>query len=58
MMPPEPWHAVGQDRDETRLIRLSAADQRRFVVLLLDPPEPAPALRRAKGAHARLFETS
>ncbi len=41
--------------EEAHLIRLSIEDQQRFVDLLLDPPAPAPALERAKGAHARLF---
>lgn len=41
--------------EEAHLIRLSIEDQRRFVDLLLDPPAPAPALERAKDAHARLF---
>ena len=34
--------------EEAHLIRLSAEDQRRFVDLLLNPPEPSPALRRAQ----------
>lgn len=41
--------------EETHLIRLSIEEQRRFVDLLLDPPAPAPALERAKRAHARLI---
>ena len=41
--------------EETHLIRLSVEDQRRFVDLLLDPPPIAPALERAREAHARLF---
>ncbi len=41
--------------EETHLIRLSVEDQRRFVDLLLNPPEPSPALLRAKEAHARLI---
>ncbi|MCP5425358.1 MAG: DUF1778 domain-containing protein [Gammaproteobacteria bacterium] len=36
-------------------VRLSMEDQRRFVDLLLDPPEPSPALRRAKEAHEKLI---
>lgn len=44
--------------EETHLIRLSVEDQRRFVELLLDPPAPAPALGRAKQAHAELFRKS
>lgn len=41
--------------EEAGVIRLSADDQRRFVELLLNPPEPAPALVRAEQAHHRLF---
>ena len=41
--------------EETQIIRLSAEDQRHFVDLLLNPPLPAPALVRAKEAHAELF---
>jgi uncharacterized protein (DUF1778 family) len=44
--------------EETHLIRLSVEDQRRFVDLLLNPPEPPPALLRAKKAHARLIRES
>jgi uncharacterized protein (DUF1778 family) len=43
---------------ETRTIRLSAADQRRFVDLLLNLPALAPALNRAKKAHDRLIASS
>ena len=41
--------------EETQVIRLLVEDQRRFVELLLDPPAIAPALERAKQAHARLI---
>jgi len=41
--------------EEAQIIRLTAEDQRRFVDLLLNPPPPAPALVRAKEAHAALF---
>lgn len=44
--------------DETQLVRLSVEDQQRFVELLLKPPAPAPALKRAKKAHARLIALS
>jgi uncharacterized protein (DUF1778 family) len=44
--------------EETHLIRLAMEDQRRFVDLLLNPPEPSPALVRAKEAHARLVRES
>ena len=40
--------------EDNQLLRLSAGDQRRFVDLLLDPPEPTDALRRARGAHEAL----
>jgi uncharacterized protein (DUF1778 family) len=41
--------------DEAQLIRLSVEDQRRFVDLLLNPPAPTAALRRARKAHAKLI---
>src|SRR5712691_5014308 len=44
--------------DEAQVIRLSVEDQQRFVELLLNPPAVAPALKRAKRAHARLFASS
>jgi len=44
--------------EEAHVIRLAVEDQRRFVELLLDPPAPAPALERAKRAHARLIRES
>jgi uncharacterized protein (DUF1778 family) len=44
--------------EETHLIRLSAEDQSRFVDLLLNAPEPAPALIRARDAHAALIRES
>jgi uncharacterized protein (DUF1778 family) len=39
----------------TEIIRLSVEDQRRFAELLLNPPEPTPALRRAFKRHRALF---
>jgi uncharacterized protein (DUF1778 family) len=44
--------------DEAHVIRLSVEDQERFVGLLLKPPVLAPALKRAKKAHARLIAHS
>ena len=41
--------------DEAQVIRLSIEDQELFVELLLNPPALAPALKRAKRAHARLI---
>ena len=40
--------------EEAALIRLSVEDQTRFAELLLNPPEPSDALKRAKAAHGRL----
>jgi len=44
--------------DDTQLIRLSVEDQRAFVQALLSPPPLAPAMERAKEAHARLIVES
>jgi uncharacterized protein (DUF1778 family) len=43
---------------ETDVIRLAVEDQRRFAEAILDPPEPAPALRRALAHHRRLVRSS
>ena len=40
--------------EESHIIRLSVEDQARFAELLLNPPEPSHALKRAKEAHSRL----
>jgi len=40
---------------ETEVIRLSREAQEKFVGLLLNPPEPAPALRKAFRRHRELF---
>jgi len=44
--------------DEAQIIRLSVEDQQRFVELCVNPPPLAPALKRAKRAHARLIASS
>jgi Uncharacterized protein conserved in bacteria len=44
--------------EDSAIIRLAAEDQAHFVAMLLDPPEPAPALRRARDAHERLVRRS
>lgn len=41
--------------EEAQLLRLSVEEQRRFVDLLLNPPAPSAALRRARKAHAKLI---
>ena len=43
--------------EDTSVIRLSLEDQRRFVDLLINPPEPSPALQRAAKAHAELIKS-
>ena len=43
--------------EEAGIIRLSAEDQMRFVDLLLNPRQPAPALVRAKEAHQQLLSS-
>jgi uncharacterized protein (DUF1778 family) len=44
--------------EEERLIRLSAAEQTRFVDALLNPKAPAPAMQRAFDHHRRLIGES
>jgi uncharacterized protein (DUF1778 family) len=39
---------------ENQIICLSIDDQRAFAQSLVNPPEPAPALRRARDIHRRL----
>lgn len=46
--------AARQAIEEAQIVRLSAADQKLFVEALLDPPEPAPAMKRAFAHHRRL----
>ena len=40
--------------EENNVIRMSVEGQQRFVDMLLNPPEPSPALKRAKAAHDAL----
>jgi uncharacterized protein (DUF1778 family) len=40
---------------ETQIIRLSVDDQRVLTRSITNPPEPTPALRRARNAHRRLL---
>ena len=42
---------------ENRIIRLAAEEQEHFVALLLNPPKPNAALKRAAAAHAKLIRT-
>lgn len=41
--------------EQHEIIRLSMEDQRRIVEAILEPPEPAPALRRALNRRRELF---
>jgi uncharacterized protein (DUF1778 family) len=41
--------------EETTIMRLSVEDQRLIMESILNPPEPAEALRRAFAAHRKLF---
>jgi uncharacterized protein (DUF1778 family) len=44
--------------EETNFIRLAIDDQRRFVDLLIEPPELSPAMKRAAKAHSDLIQNS
>lgn len=44
--------------EDAQVIRLSLEDQQAFVEAILNPPEPAPALRRAFGRHRDLIDES
>lgn len=47
--------AAGRTIEQTEIIRLSLEDQRQIAEAILDPPEPAPALRRAAKRYRKLF---
>ena len=44
--------------NDSHIIHLSVADQRRFAELLLEPPPLSSAMQRAKKAHANLIGDS
>ena len=44
--------------EQAQMIRLSLADQRAFAESLLNPPEPAPTLRRSFRRHRELIDES
>jgi len=48
--------AAARELEEQNIIRLSTLQQRKFVALLLDPPKPNKALKRAAAAHAKLIK--
>ena len=41
--------------EQTEVIRLTLEDQRRFADMILNPPEPNAALRKAARLHRELF---
>ncbi len=47
--------AANRTIEQAQIIRLSVEDQRRFAALLLDPPALAPAMVRARKAHAAMI---
>lgn len=47
--------AAERELRESAIIRLAEQEQRRFVALLLEPPKPNAALKRAAAAHAKLI---
>ena len=44
--------------ENAEILRLTAEDQARFADALLNPPAPAPAMKRAADRHAKLIEAS
>lgn len=47
--------AATRELEERSILRLSAQQQRQFMALLLAPPKPNRALKRAAAAHAKLI---
>ena len=54
----EPVTIVIEHVEDTRTIRLSPADQHAVAEALLNPPEPAPALRRAADLYRAIAKRS
>ena len=50
--------AASRTITEAQIIRLSVEDQERFAQMLLNPSPLAPAMLRAKEAHARLITST
>jgi len=48
--------AATRELEEQNIIRLTVQEQRQFVALLLDPPKPNKALKRAAVAHKKLIK--
>ena len=47
--------AANRTIERTQIIRLAVEEQQRFAALLLDPPVPVPAMKRAAQAHKKLI---
>ena len=47
--------AASRAIEETEILRLSIEDQRQIAEAILNPPDPAPSLRRAFERHNELF---
>lgn len=47
--------AANRTIERTQIIRLAVEEQQRFAALLLDPPAPVPAMKRAAQAHKKLI---
>jgi uncharacterized protein (DUF1778 family) len=47
--------AANRTIERTQIIRLSVDEQQRFASLLLDPPAPTAAMKRAARAHKKLI---
>jgi len=50
--------AANRTIEQAQIIRLSVEDQRAFVEAILNPPQPAAALRRAFRRHRALIKES
>ena len=50
--------AANRTIEQAHIIRLSLEDQRRFAEAIINPPDPAPALRRAFRRHRKMIKTS
>ena len=54
---PAAQDATAEDSDQIQAVRLDPEEQGRFVELLLDPPESAPAMERARRVHAVMIRS-
>jgi uncharacterized protein (DUF1778 family) len=49
-------NAARKTIEDSQVLHLSLQDQRHFIDMVLDPPQPVAALRRAKAAHDDLID--